>query len=81
MTKAVSALKGTALPRRGLSDIEAAIYVGVGITKFQELVRDGRMPRPRLIDGRKVWDIRLLDPAIDSLPLEGEKEGGSWADA
>ncbi len=68
-------------PRRGLSRIEAAIYVGIGLTKFDELVVDGRMPRPRLIDGRKVWDIRDLDRAFDDLPQEGVTSGGSWEDA
>jgi hypothetical protein len=67
-------------PRRGLSRIEAAIYVGIGLTKFDELVGGGRMPRPRLIDGRKVWDIRALDRAFDELPQEGDGHGGSWED-
>jgi hypothetical protein len=67
-------------PRRGLSRIEAATYIGIGLTKFDALVADGRMPGPRLIDSRKVWDIRRLDMAFDALPEEGEPEGGSWAD-
>jgi hypothetical protein len=67
-------------PRRGLSRIEAAIYVGIGLTKFDELVTDGRMPRSRLIDGRKVWDIRDLDRAFDELPQDGVTKGGSWED-
>lgn len=75
--KAVAAKLATA-PRRGLSRIEAAIYVGVGLTKFDELVAEGRMPGPRLIDGRKVWDIRGLDLAFDDLPVDGQ--GGTWAD-
>ncbi len=30
------------------------------------------MPPPRVLtSGRKAWDVRLLDKAIDSLPLEG----------
>src|SRR5215475_14227879 len=41
---------------RGLSREEAARYVGVGTTKFDELVKDGRMPKPKRIDGRVVWD-------------------------
>lgn len=77
--KAVAAKLATA-PRRGLSRIEAAIYVGVGLTKFDELVAEGRMPGPRLIDGRKVWDIRRLDLAFDELPVDGQEEAGSWAD-
>jgi hypothetical protein len=69
------------IPRRGLSRLEAAIYVGVSTTKFDELVSDGRMPQPKRIDARKVWDIRALDQAFDILPGEGESESGSdWSD-
>ena len=45
------------VPRRGLSRIEAAMFIGVSASKFDELVNDGRMPTPRQIDGRKVWDV------------------------
>lgn len=55
-------------PRRGLNHIEAARYVGIGTTKFDEMVKDGRMPQPRLIDARVVWDIHELDAAFDNLP-------------
>lgn len=54
-------------PRRGLSREDAAGYVGIGTTKFDELVADGRMPRPFKIDGRVLWDIRKLDVAMDNL--------------
>ena len=57
-------------PRRGLSREEAARYIGVGATKFDEMVAGGRMPRPRRIDGRVIWDIRALDLAFDDLPGE-----------
>jgi predicted DNA-binding transcriptional regulator AlpA len=53
---------------RGLSREEAARYVGVGITKFDELVKDGRMPRPKRIDGRVVWDRLKLEAAFSDLP-------------
>ena len=68
------------IPRRGLSRAEAAMYVGIGTTKFDELVDDGRMPKPKKVDGRKVWDLRKLDIAFDSLPDE-DGGGSSWADA
>jgi hypothetical protein len=42
------------IPRRGLSRIEAAIYIGVGATKFDALVATDKMPRAKRIDGRKV---------------------------
>ena len=32
------------VPRRGLSRYEAAMYLGISASKFDELVRDGRMP-------------------------------------
>jgi excisionase family DNA binding protein len=45
------------IPRRGLSRVEAAMYIGISASKFDELVHDGRMPAPRRIDSRKVWDV------------------------
>jgi excisionase family DNA binding protein len=68
-------------PRRGLSRVEAATYLGISPSKFDELVRDGRMPAPKRIDSRKVWDIHNLDVAFDALPGENETSGGStWDD-
>ena len=32
------------LTPRGLSRVQSAVYVGVGVTKFDEMVVDGRMP-------------------------------------
>ena len=58
-------------PPRGLSRDEAARYVGIGTTKFDDMVKDGRMPKPKRIDGRTVWDRIALDSAFSSLPDEG----------
>jgi hypothetical protein len=44
------------------------------------MVGDGRMPAPRRIDARKIWDIRDLDLAFDSLPRDGVPAGNSWED-
>ncbi len=69
------------VPRRGLSRVEAAMYVGVSPVKFDELVRDGRMPPPKRIDGRKLWDVRELDMAFDTLPSENQgSQGTTWDD-
>jgi excisionase family DNA binding protein len=73
-TTALSAVRP--IPRRGLSREEAAMYLGISACKFDELVRDGRMPGPKRIDGRKVWDVRQLDLAFDALPVEPN----SWDD-
>jgi predicted DNA-binding transcriptional regulator AlpA len=70
------------IPRRGLSRDEAAIYVGIGTTKFDEMIGDGRMPSPIRIDGRKLWDVRKLDLAFDALSGQDEcASGTSWDDA
>jgi predicted DNA-binding transcriptional regulator AlpA len=55
------------IPPRGLSRQQAAEYIGVGATKFDEMVKDGRMPKPKQIDGRIVWDRVLLDEAFEGL--------------
>jgi predicted DNA-binding transcriptional regulator AlpA len=61
-----------AYPPRGLGRAEAARYIGIGTTKFDELVSDGRMPRPVVIDGRRVWDRIALDAAFTDLPRAEE---------
>lgn len=53
--------------RRGLSRIEAAQYIGVGSTKFDQLVSDEKMPRPKTIGGRRVWDVFELDEFFEGL--------------
>lgn len=54
-------------PRRGLSCAESADYIGVSVSKFLEMVSDGRMPNAKEIDRRRIWDIRKLDAAFDAL--------------
>jgi hypothetical protein len=69
-------------PRRGLSRLDAAIYVGISPTKFDQMVADGRMPGARRIDGRKVWDVCELDACFDDLPRDDDASpaGNSWDD-
>lgn len=57
-----------AYPPRGLSRDEAARYVGVGPTLFDEMVADGRMPRPKRVNSRAIWDRVALDIAFTALP-------------
>ena len=65
----VSSLPLSLAPR-----VQAAEYIGVGATKFDEMVDDGRMPRPKRIDGRCVWDRIKLDEAFAALEDEaGQK--------
>jgi predicted DNA-binding transcriptional regulator AlpA len=65
------------VPRRGLSRDEAAMYIGISPSKFDELVADGTMPGPVHIGSRKLWDIRRLDLAFDALPGENSTPN-SW---
>jgi predicted DNA-binding transcriptional regulator AlpA len=58
---------------RGLCREAAAEYIGVGTTKFDELIAEGLMPRPKHIGARRVWDSRALDAAFEALPTEAEK--------
>jgi len=71
-------LRARPVPRRGLSRVEAAQYVGISPSKFDELVEDGRMPRPRRIDKRKLWDVIELDLAFDALPRDDEEAAEDW---
>lgn len=64
------------LPPRGLSRTEAAAYIGVSPTLFDEMVQDGRMPRPKRVNARTVWDRRRIDLAFDALDEQDGGEGG-----
>jgi len=52
---------------RGLSRTEAATYIGVSPSLFDQMVKDRRMPQPIRIGSRVVWDRRELDEAFDAL--------------
>jgi predicted DNA-binding transcriptional regulator AlpA len=64
------------LPPRGLSRVQAAAYIGVSTTLFDEMVEDGRMPKAKRINARTVWDRKALDLAFDALP-DGE-DNNPW---
>jgi hypothetical protein len=69
------------LPPRGLNREAAAAYIGISVGKFDEMVEDGRMPKAKRIDGRKVWDRRALDLAFDALGEEpASRKATGWED-
>lgn len=70
----VSSASPPPIVKRGLSREDAAAYIGISASKFDALVTDGRMPQPKTIDARRVWDIRQLDVAFDALPQIGDVE-------
>ena len=57
-----------AYPPRGLSREESARYIGVSPSKFDQLIKDRRMPRSKRIDGRVILDRLALDAAFSDLP-------------
>ena len=61
--------------KRGLNRHQAASYVGVSASFFDELIEDGRMPKPIRINTRVIWDIRKLDEAFDDLE---DSEANPW---
>jgi predicted DNA-binding transcriptional regulator AlpA len=65
-------------PPRGMSRIECASYVGVSPSLFDEMVRDGRMPGPKLINSRTVWDRIAVDLAFEQLPNRDQAADDDW---
>jgi predicted DNA-binding transcriptional regulator AlpA len=45
----------------------ASDWIGVSVGKFDEMVRDGRMPQPKRIDGCVIWDRYRIDEAFDAI--------------
>jgi predicted DNA-binding transcriptional regulator AlpA len=66
------------LPPRGLSRTESAAYIGVSPSLFDELVKDGRMPRPKRINSRTIWDRRKLDAAFEAILDEESRPENPW---
>lgn len=54
-------------PRRGLRREEAAEFFTLSPAKFDELVKEGKLPKPIRIGTRKIWDLRTLDLFFDNL--------------
>jgi predicted DNA-binding transcriptional regulator AlpA len=52
---------------RGLSADEAARYIGVGRTMFDDLVAARKMPRPKRIGSRVVYDRFEVDACFSDL--------------
>ena len=51
--------------------MQAAAYVGVGASLFDEMVADGIMPKPKRYHTRTIWDRVSLDEAFTALPGDG----------
>ena len=56
------------LPPRGLRRAEAAAYIGVSPTTFDEMMLEGVMPHPKRFNSCNIWDRHALDEAFSCLP-------------
>jgi predicted DNA-binding transcriptional regulator AlpA len=66
------------LPPLGLRRVVAAEYVGVSPSLFEEMVRDGRMPQPKRVNSRVIWDRREIDLAFAALPSQAANDNNPW---
>jgi len=74
--------KNSPLPQslapRGLSRVQAAAYVGISPTLFDQLVSDRKMPPAKRCNSRTIWDRYELDEAFSALPSNGETNNNTW---
>ena len=59
-------------PPCGLSRGQSAAFICVGTTLFDEMVKDGRMPAPKRINGRNVWGRQEIEEAFAALPSDDD---------
>lgn len=52
---------------RGLNRKQAADYIGVSLMMFVRMIADGKMPQPKRLYGRTIWDRTAVDAAFDVL--------------
>ncbi len=60
-----------AYPPRFMSRSEAARYLSMGTTMFDELVAEGIFPKPKKLRSKLVWDRIDLDAAANDVPVDG----------
>jgi predicted DNA-binding transcriptional regulator AlpA len=60
-----------AYPPRFMDRREAARYLAVGTTTFDELVSEGVFPRPKKVRSKVVWDRIDLDEAATNILDDG----------
>lgn len=56
------------LPPRGLNREQSAAYIGISTSLFDQMVKDGTMPKAKRAHARTLWDRMALDRAFSRLP-------------
>ena len=63
----------------GLNRAKAAHHIGVGTTLFDQMVSDGRMPPPKRVNRRRLWDRVGIEMAFHELPEDANgKDDNEW---
>jgi len=70
-------LNSRAYAPRGMRREAASDWIGVSVHKFEEMVRDGRMPPPKRVDNCVIWDRYQLDEAFDLIEVDRAISGRS----
>jgi predicted DNA-binding transcriptional regulator AlpA len=72
-TKHMRAEKLQNRPVRGLRADDAAAYLGMGKSKFLDMVAQGRLSKPIPVDAMKIWDRYDLDADIERLKTQDDE--------
>jgi hypothetical protein len=64
--------------RRGLTRTEAAMYLGISPSKFDELRKANRIAPPKILDGRLIFMVERLDEFLETLPDENQLDNDDW---
>jgi hypothetical protein len=76
--KALGISQSRPVPRRGLSRTEAAIYLGISPSKFDELRKANRIGPAKMLDGRLIFTVDKLDEFLDALPDQNQTDNDDW---
>ena len=74
----------SSLPPIGINRLQAAEFIGVSPSFFDQMVAAGTMPQPRRAGSRTIWDVAELTRAFRALPQApriGPGNGGDGDDA
>jgi hypothetical protein len=63
-----------AYPPRAMKADRAAAYLDMSRSKFLELVEADRLPKPKVVDGIRIWDRLALDAAFNDFPDRGDDD-------
>ena len=63
------------IPREAAAELHS-----VSPGTFDQMVKNGKAPKPKVIGRRRLWDVRELEEAIAKLPHEGDadEEPNPW---